>query len=125
MLRDLFSSRAVRYVSCSRCSKLQFQATPGMAAADQGCWKLQVCDIVRRPKVPNLGSQLNQILFQNRRVILKIKNKTLTYGHESWTLRMTDQRIDAFELWYWLKLFIPWTAKATNREVLNLIKLHH
>ena len=35
------------------------------------------------------------------------------YGCESWTLKKAeDQRIDAFELWCWRRLFrVPWTAR--------------
>ena len=35
------------------------------------------------------------------------------YGCESWTIKKAErQRIDAFELWCWRKLFrVPWTAR--------------
>src|SRR5256885_7987428 len=47
-----------------------------------------------------------------------------TYGCESWTLRKTDERkIDAFELWCWRRmLLVPWTARTTNRAVLDCVK---
>lgn len=48
----------------------------------------------------------------------------VTYGCETWTIKKTDRRkIDAFELWCWRRLLrIPWTARVTNKEVLDRIK---
>uniref|UniRef100_W5MXL2 Reverse transcriptase domain-containing protein n=1 Tax=Lepisosteus oculatus TaxID=7918 RepID=W5MXL2_LEPOC len=47
------------------------------------------------------------------------------YGCESWTLKKADRkRMDAFELWCWRRLLrISWTARVTNKEVLERIKL--
>ena len=38
------------------------------------------------------------------------------YGCESWTIKKAEhQRIDAFELWCWIRLVrVPWTAKSVN-----------
>ena len=38
------------------------------------------------------------------------------YGCESWTIKKAErQRIDAFELWCWSRLFrVPWTARRFN-----------
>ena len=38
------------------------------------------------------------------------------YGCESWTIKKAEQqRIDAFELWCWRRLFrVPWTARRSN-----------
>uniref|UniRef100_W5MW18 Uncharacterized protein n=1 Tax=Lepisosteus oculatus TaxID=7918 RepID=W5MW18_LEPOC len=46
------------------------------------------------------------------------------YGCESWTLNKADQkRMDAFKLWCWRRLLrIPWTARVTNKEVLERTK---
>ena len=45
------------------------------------------------------------------------------YGHESWTIKEAEhQRIDAFELWYWRRLFrVPWTARRSNQTILKEI----
>ena len=45
------------------------------------------------------------------------------YGYESWTIKKADcQRIDAFELWCWLRLLrVPWTAKRSNQSILKEI----
>ena len=45
------------------------------------------------------------------------------YGNESWTLKKAEhQRIDAFELWCWRRLFrVPWTARRSNQSILKEI----
>ena len=42
------------------------------------------------------------------------------YGCESWTIKKAEcQRIDAFELWCWGRLFrVPQTARRSNQSVL-------
>ena len=49
------------------------------------------------------------------------------YGCESWTIRKAEhQRIDAFELWCWRRLFrVPWTARRTNQSILKEISLEY
>ena len=43
------------------------------------------------------------------------------YGCESWTVKKAErQRIDAFELWCWRRLFrVPWTARKSNQSILK------
>ena len=45
------------------------------------------------------------------------------YGCESWTIKKDEcQRIDAFELWYWRRLFrVSWTARRSNQSILTEI----
>ena len=45
------------------------------------------------------------------------------YGCESWTIKKAEcQRINAFELWYWRRLWrVPWTARRSNQSVLKEI----
>ena len=45
------------------------------------------------------------------------------YGCESWTLKKAEcQRTDAFELWFWKRLFrVPWTARRSNQSILKEI----
>ena len=46
----------------------------------------------------------------------------LMYGCESWTIKNTEcWRIDAFELWYWRLLRVPWTARRSNQSILKEI----
>ena len=45
------------------------------------------------------------------------------YGCESWTINKAEcQRIDAFELWYWIRLLrVPWTARRSIQSILKEI----
>ena len=45
------------------------------------------------------------------------------YGCESWTMKKAEhQRIAAFELWCWRRLFrVPWTAQRSNQSILKEI----
>ena len=45
------------------------------------------------------------------------------YGCESWTIKKTErQRIDAFELWCWRRLFrVPQPARTSNQSILKEI----
>ena len=44
------------------------------------------------------------------------------YGFESWTIKKAElQRTDAFELWCWRLLRVPWTARRSNQSILKEI----
>ena len=45
------------------------------------------------------------------------------YGCESWTVKKAErQRISAFELWCWRRLFrVPWIARRSNQSILKEI----
>ena len=45
------------------------------------------------------------------------------YGCESWTIKKADcQRIDAFELWCWIRLLrVPWTKGRSNQSIMKEI----
>ena len=45
------------------------------------------------------------------------------HGYESWTIKKAEhQRIDAFELWCWRRLFrVPWMARRSNQSILKQI----
>ena len=45
------------------------------------------------------------------------------HGCESWTIKKAGhQRIDAFELWCWRRLFrVPWTTRRSNQSILKEI----
>ena len=45
------------------------------------------------------------------------------YGCESWTIKKAEhQRIDAFELWCWRRIFrVPWTARKSNQSIIKEI----
>ena len=43
------------------------------------------------------------------------------YGCDSWNIKKAEhQRTDAFELWFWKRLFrVPWTARRSNQSILK------
>ena len=45
------------------------------------------------------------------------------YGCESWTIKKAEhQRTDAFELWYWRRLFrVLWTSGRSNQLITKAI----
>ena len=44
------------------------------------------------------------------------------YGCESWTIKKAEcQRIDAFVLWCFELLRVPWTARRSNQSILKEI----
>ena len=43
-------------------------------------------------------------------------------GCKSWTIKKAERRrIDAFELWCWRLLRVPWTARRSNQSILKEI----
>ena len=49
----------------------------------------------------------------------------IMYGCERWTIKKAEcQRIDAFELWCWIRLLrVPWAARRSNQSILKEIIL--
>jgi len=47
----------------------------------------------------------------------------IMYGCVNWTVKKSEhQRIDAFELWCWRRLFrVTWTARRSNQSMLMII----
>ena len=44
------------------------------------------------------------------------------YGCESWTIKKAECRIDALELWCWIRLLrVPWTARRSSQSILKEI----
>ena len=67
-------------------------------------------------------------IFKSRDITLPtkvhlVKAMVVMYRCESWTTKKAKhQRIDAFELWCWRRLFgVPWTAKRWNQSILKKI----
>ena len=47
---------------------------------------------------------------------------SVMYGCESWTIKKAEHwRIDAFELWCWRLLRVPWTVRSSNQSILKEI----
>ena len=69
-------------------------------------------------------------IFKSRDITLQTKVclvkdtvfPVVMYGCESWTVKKAErQRIDAFELWCWRLLRVPWTARRSNQFILKEI----
>ena len=82
--------------------------------------------LLGRKVMTNLDS-----IFKSRDITLPTKVRlvkamvfpVVMYGCESWTVKKAEcQRIDAFQLWYWRRLFrVPWTARRSNQSILKEI----
>ena len=59
----------------------------------------------------------------NAHLIKAMVFPVVMHGCESWTIKKAEhQRIDAFELWCWRRLFrVPWTARRSNQSILKEI----
>ena len=89
--------------------------------ADGDCsHEIKRCLLLGRKVMTNLDS-----IFKSRDITLPRKVHlvkamvfpVVMYGCESWTVKKAEhQRIDAFELWCWRRLFrVPWTARRSNQ----------
>ena len=72
----------------------------------------------------NLGSILKSrdiALPTKVRIVKAMVFPLVMYGCESWTIKKAEcGRIDAFELWFWRRLFrVPWTARRSNQSILE------
>ena len=82
--------------------------------------------LLGRKVMTNLDS-----IFKSRDVTLPTKFRlvkamvfpVVMYRCESWTLKKAEpRRIDAFEVWCWRRLLrVPWTARRSNRSILEEI----
>ena len=49
-------------------------------------------------------------------------SSTFQYECESWTIKKAEHQImDAFELWYWRLLRVPWITRRSNQSILKKI----
>ena len=92
--------------------------------ADGDCsHEIKGCLLLGRKAMTNLDSVL-----KSRDITLPTKVHlfkamvflVVMYGCESWTIKKAEyQRINAFELWCWRRLFrVPWTARRSNQSIL-------
>ena len=95
--------------------------------ADGDCsHEIKRCLLLGRKVMTNLDS-----IFKSRDITLSTKAHlvkaivfpVVMYGCESWTIKKAEcQRIDAFELWCWRRLFrVPWTARRSRQSILKEI----
>ena len=56
------------------------------------------------------------------RLVKAMAFPVVMYGYESWKIKKAEcQRIDAFELWCWRRLRVPWAARRSNQPILKEI----
>ena len=107
-----------------KASRDQFKAH---STADGDCsHEIKRCVLLRRKVMTNLDSLLKRrdiTLPTKVHVVKAMVFPVVMYGCESWTIKKTEhQRIDAFELWCWRRLWrIPWTARRYNQSTLKEI----
>ena len=87
-------------------------------------------EIKRRLLLGSKGMTNLESIFKSRDITLPTKVHLVKamvfpmvmYGCESWTVKKTErQRIDAFEVWCWRRLFrVPWTARRSNQYILKI-----
>ena len=95
--------------------------------ADGDCsHEIKRCLLLGRKAMTNLDSTLKSRDITSPRKVHLVKAMVfpvVIYGCESWTIKKAEgQRIDAFELWCWRRLFrAPWTARRSNQSILKEI----
>ena len=81
--------------------------------------------LLGRKAMTNLDSILKNrdiTLLTKVRLVKAMVFPVVMYGCESWTINKAEhQRIDAFELWSWRRLRVPWTARRSNQSILKKI----
>ena len=98
----------------------------GSKITAKGDWSHEIkrCLLLGREMVTNLDSILN-----SRDITLPIKVSivkamvflVVMYECKSWTIKKAEyQRIDAFKLWCWRRLFgVPWISRRSNWPILK------
>lgn len=94
-----------------------------------GCDK----EIRRRTQMAKAAMSKLTRIWQNRKVSNTTKTRLVRalvfsiflYGSESWSIRAADRKkIEAFEMWCYRRMLrIPWTAKRTNKSILDQLKI--
>ena len=73
-------------------------------------------------------------IFKSRDITLPTKVRlvkamgfpVVMYGCESWTVKKAERQIiEAFELWCWRLLRVPWTAGRSNQSILKEISFEY
>ena len=95
--------------------------------ADCDCsYEIKWCLLLERKIMTNLDSMLksrNITLLTKVHLVEAMVFPVVMHGCENWTMKKAEcQRIDAFELWCWIRLLrVPWTARRSNQSILKEI----
>ena len=90
--------------------------------------EIKRCLLLGRKVMTNLDSILKSRdinLPTKIRLVKAMVFPVVMYGYESWTIKKAEhQRIDAFELWCWIRLLrVPWNARRSNQSILKEINI--
>ena len=82
--------------------------------------EIKRCLFLERKAMTNVDSTLKGrdiTLLTKVHLVKGMVFPVVMYGCESWTVKKAEcQKIDAFELWCWRRLFrVPWTARRSNQ----------
>ena len=80
--------------------------------------------LLGRKVMSNLDSILSRDITLSTKVHLvkAMVFPVVIYGCESWIIKKAECRIDAFELWCWIRhLRVTWTARRSNQAILKEI----
>ena len=111
----------------NRCRKSGSIVLGSKITADGDCsHEIKRCLLLGRKSMTNLDSilQSRDITLPTKVCIVKATVfPVVMYGSESWSIKKDEcQRIDAFKLWCWRKVFIvSWTARRSNQLILKEI----
>ena len=88
--------------------------------------EIKRCLLLGRRAMTNLDRMLKSrdiTLPTNVCLVKAMVFLVVIYACESWTIKEAERwKIDAFELWYWRKLFrVPWSARRFNQSILKEI----
>ena len=74
-------------------------------------------------KLDNIFKSRDITLLTKVHLVKAMVFPVVMYGYESWTIKKAEhQRIDAFELWCWIRLLrVPWTARGSSQSILKEI----
>ena len=81
------------------------------------------CSLEDMTNLDSILKNRNFTLLTNVCLVKATVFPVVMYGCESWTMKRAEhQRINAFELWCWRRLFrVPWTARRSNQSILKEI----
>ena len=88
--------------------------------------EIKRCLLLGKKVMPNIDSILKSrdiTLPTKVHLVKAMVFPVVMYGYESWTVKKAEhQRIDAFELWCWIRLLrVPWTARRSSQSILKEI----
>ena len=86
-------------------------------------FRIKRCLLFGRKDMTNLLKSRDIALPTKVHPVKAMVFPVVMYGCENWTIKKAEHwRIDAFELWYWIRLSrVPWPARRSNQSTLKEI----